>query len=262
MSEKLQLLLDKINFNKEHYSLFNGGKLVKLFIDEKNNVWNFVIHLNNVLPTNVINEFETALKTSFNTLKDIYATFEYESNDNSMVEDYFKHIIEKLDLSKMFASQKIKVEDNVLNISVLNKFEFNKLDKAKKNIDMYFKRYGFALEITIVIDDEERHIIKEAIKKETFIKVEPTKVENPIIYGNEIKSKRVISVRDIIEEEPSIVIEAYVFNVELKEIPNKDFKIAMFKLSDNTDSINAKIFTVSLYFIIVIFNNNFSHLCS
>ncbi len=243
MSEKLQLLLDKINFNKEHYSLFNGGKLVKLFIDEKNNVWNFVIHLNNVLPTNVINEFETALKTSFNTLKDIYATFEYESNDNSMVEDYFKHIIEKLDLSKMFASQKIKVEDNVLNISVLNKFEFNKLDKAKKNIDMYFKRYGFALEITIVIDDEERHIIKEAIKKETFIKVEPTKVENPIIYGNEIKSKRVISVRDIIEEEPSIVIEAYVFNVELKEIPNKDFKIAMFKLSDNTDSINAKIFT-------------------
>lgn len=245
MNEKLKTLLDKIDMNSNYYSLFDGGKISKLLIDKEHNIWNFVIHLNNVLTIDALKRFEELLTKGFDNLKAVYATFEYDENDNSLVDAYFRYILEKIDLAWMFANHKVYIENEIFHISVLNKIEFNKLDKEKHKIVTLLKRYGFSLDVKVIIDDAERNLIKEEIEKDTFIKAEPVRETNPLIFGAEIKSKHVLALREIIEEEPSVIIEAFVFAIELKEIAGKDFKIALFKLSDNTDSMNAKIFTRS-----------------
>lgn len=246
MNEKLKTLLEKINLDSKYYPLFENGKISKLLIDKEHNIWNFIIHLDNVLTIDVVSNFNASLLKSFDNLKDVYANFEYDNNDNSMIDDYFRYILEKLDLSRIFANHKTSIENGIFYIATLNKIEFNKLDKQKNKIGMLLKRYGFTLEVKVIIDDEQRNLIKEEIEKDTFIKVEPTKEINPLIIGAEIKSKRILPLREIIEEEPSVIVEAYVFAIELKEIAGKDFKIALFKLSDKTDSINGKFFTRSI----------------
>ncbi|MDD2469503.1 MAG: PolC-type DNA polymerase III [Bacilli bacterium] len=245
MDDKLKTLLDKINMDSEYYSLFDDGKFLKLYINKEHKVWNFFIHLKNILPINVLKHFEDGLVKSFVNVKDVYATFEYDSFEHEMIIEYFKYILEKINLIKMFANHKIDVEEDTLIINVLNKVEFRKLDKERERINTFLKRYGFNLDFKIVINDKERNLVKEEIEKDIVIKVEPSKEFNPLILGNEIKARRIIDLRDIIEEESSVVVEAYVFAIDLKEFPNKDFKIATFKISDTTDSLNAKFFTRS-----------------
>ncbi|HHT38536.1 MAG TPA: PolC-type DNA polymerase III [Mollicutes bacterium] len=243
MSEKLKLLLDKIGLNNEDQTFFNNGQILKLVIDKNAKIWNFIIKLDEPIDVRVIKEFEQLLSKSYSELKEVYATFEYEKNDNNKIEEYFKYILSKVNIHKMFEHHKTSFDNQILTIKVLNKIEFNKINKLKEKIEFLFKRYGFDITLNIVIDEEEQNAIKQEIDKDTFIKVEPTKEINPVIIGNEIKTKRILELRDVIEEESSVVIEAYVFASEFKEIPGKDFKIATFKLSDNTDSLNAKFFT-------------------
>ena len=243
MSEKLKLLLDKIGLNNEDQTFFNNGQILKLVIDKNAKIWNFIIKLDEPIDVRVIKEFEQLLSKSYSELKEVYATFEYEKNDNNKIEEYFKYILSKVNIYKMFEHHKTSFDNQILTIKVLNKIEFNKINKLKEKIEFLFKRYGFDITLNIVIDEEEQNAIKQEIDKDTFIKVEPTKEINPVIIGNEIKTKRILELRDVIEEESSVVIEAYVFASEFKEIPGKDFKIATFKLSDNTDSLNAKFFT-------------------
>lgn len=243
MNEKLKTLLDKIGLSEEYYSLFDGGKIAKLLIDKEHNIWNFYLDLKKPLSIEALKQFEGLLLVGFDNLKDVYATFAYEENDGSMLNEYFKYSLQKIDLDKIFSDHKYTVDSNNLTVSTLNKIELNKFDKAKSKLQALLKRYGFDYNVSAIIDDAERSLVKEEIEKDTFIKVEPTRELNPLIIGMEIKSKRIIPIKEIIEEEPSVILEAYVFASEFKEIPGKDFKIALFKISDKTDSINAKFFT-------------------
>lgn len=243
MNDKLKTLLDKIKLDNEYLPLFEKGKIKKLQIDKERNIWHFIIVIDNMLDVEVLKHFEMSLKKSFDNIKDVYVSFEYNNIDNSKVDEYYKYILDKIGLSKIFANYKTSIDNNIFKIHVLNKFELNKLDKAKHKIETLFKRSGFAFELEIIIDDEERHLIKEEIEKDTVAMGEPVKELNPVIIGNEIKTRRLLSLKDIVEEENAVVIEAYVFGMELKEIAGKDFKIATFKLSDRSNSINAKFFT-------------------
>ena len=68
------------------------------------------------------------------------------------------------------------------------------------------------------------------------------KEENPVILGDEPKGA-ITEIKDIIAEESGVTVEVYVFGVEEFESSRSAFKILTFKISDNTDSIYAKIFT-------------------
>jgi DNA polymerase-3 subunit alpha (Gram-positive type) len=243
MSEKLKLLLDKIGLESEHYSLFENGKLDKLLIDKENKTWNFVVKIKHTIDVDILKKIEALLLTSFDNLKDVYITFIYDEVDFDMFDSYFKYILEKINLDKMFANHKYVINDDTITIKVLNKIESKKIEKEKVKLENLLKRYGYNLNVSIEIDLEERNTIKEEIEKEITVTTEPVKEENPIILGTEIKSSKIVSLKDIIGEEPSVIVEVYVFGIETFESSKNDFKILTLKISDNTDSLLAKVFT-------------------
>jgi DNA polymerase-3 subunit alpha (Gram-positive type) len=243
MSEKLRVLLEKINIDEEYYSFFDNGKIVKLLIDKDNKIWNFIIRLEKMLDVEILKKFESLLFLSFDNLNDVYVTFEYDEFDSNKLDDYYKYVLSKLNLLKMFENHKYEIIDDKMIIKVLNKIEFNKINKSLANIETQLRRYGFNYEIDTLIDDEERIAVKEEIEKDIFIKVEPTKEVDPIILGTEIKSSKIISLKEIIGEEPSVIVEVFVFGIETFESSKNDFKILTLKISDNTDSLLAKVFT-------------------
>ena len=243
MSDKLKILLDKIGLDEDYYSSFENGKIEKILIDKKNKVWNIILNLEKTIDIDVLKKMEKLLKANFKDLDDVYVTFKYNNVDSSKIEEYFKYILTKVRLYNMFGNHKIDITKDVLNINVLNQMEYRKIEKGKKNIESLYERYGFDIKLKITVDDMERNAIKQEIEKDTFVKVAPTKVENPIILGNEIKTRRIIELRDIFAEESSVTVEAFVFACEFKEIAGKDFKIITLKISDKTDSLNAKFFT-------------------
>jgi DNA polymerase-3 subunit alpha (Gram-positive type) len=243
MSEKLKLLLDKIGLESDYYSLFDNGKLDKLLIDKENKSWNFVVKVKNTIAANIVKKIEELLLANFDNVNDVYMTYIYDEINYDMVEDYFKYILEKLNLNKMFASHKFIIDNDTFTIKVLNKIESNKLEKEKSKLENLFKRYGYSFNMNVEIDTIEHNTIKEEIEKEITVTAEPTKEENPIVFGTEIKSNKIVNLKDIIGEEPSVIVEAYVFGIETFESSKNDFKILTLKISDNTDSLLAKIFT-------------------
>ncbi|MFA5407851.1 MAG: PolC-type DNA polymerase III N-terminal domain-containing protein, partial [Bacilli bacterium] len=245
MNEKLKTLLDKIGLDDKYYVFFEKGKIEKLLINKEQKIWQFVIHIENILPTDVLKEFEIGLIKTFDELKDVYASFSYDNITDASADEYFKYILEKLSLSNMFSDSKTDINDSILSVHVLNKIELSKLNKEKAKMEELLRKYGFNLSISIMIDDVERNRVKASIAADTAIEVAPVKQIDPQIVGVEIKSKHVLPLRDIIEEEPSVIVEASVFAIELKEIAGKDYKIVLLKLNDRTDSLNAKFFTRS-----------------
>mgnify|MGYP006330900449 CR=1 FL=1 len=87
-----------------------------------------------------------------------------------------------------------------------------------------------------------RKEIKEEIensKTDIIVNKEP---EFKIIMGEEIKSKKITEIKDIIGEENNVTVEAYIFGIEEFVSNKSNFKILTLKISDKTDSILAKIF--------------------
>ena len=62
MDSKLELLLDKINLNKENYNFFEGGKILKIISSKDKLNWNFIIDVKDVLPIDVLKVFDNNLK--------------------------------------------------------------------------------------------------------------------------------------------------------------------------------------------------------
>ena len=58
MDDKIQILLDKINIDKNNYQYFYDAKITKIKVNSKNNSWNIFIDKEDLLPINVYEEVE------------------------------------------------------------------------------------------------------------------------------------------------------------------------------------------------------------
>ena len=122
--------------------------------------------------------------------------------------------------------------------------EANLIDSFNDEFSKYLKNLGLSeVELVPIINDEKRKEIKEEIensKTDIIVNKEP---EFKIIMGEEIKSKKITEIKDIIGEENNVTVEAYIFGIEEFVSNKSNFKILTLKISDKTDSILAKIFT-------------------
>ena len=244
MNEKLKVLLEKINLEEKNYSFFMGGKLEKLLVDKNKKTWHFFITLKEVLDVEVVNELKEKIRTTFSDLKEVFLTINYVNNNYDKIGDYLNLILKEIKLDKIYGNREYILDEGVLQLSVLNKIEEKKLNGVKDKIEKIFFDYGFKIEFNPYINDKEKDLLKEEIKNETNIKSKSkVKIENSILIGNEIKTKRIMPVNDLLINEDNVVVSGYLFAVDFREITGKDFKIILLKLNDSNDSVNAKYFT-------------------
>ncbi len=246
MHDKLKLLLDKINLKEEYYSFFNEGSLEKLKVSKNKSEWNFILRLKETLDVNVYEEINTLLKKHYKDVNNIFITFNYDVIIEEKLKDYYKHFLDKHKKSYMaLKDNNIYIEDKKIIIEVPNKMENKKLEDIIEELKNDFTLAGFKYNIEISFNEEDSKQIKKDIEKEITnnVKVEAVKKEITLIYGTESKKKKNYLIKDIVSEDNDVIVEAYVFGIDVRDISNKNLKIITIKISDNTDSIYCKIFS-------------------
>lgn len=248
MHDKLKLFLTKINLPEEYYDYFKDGKILKLKLDHTRKNGVFVIEVEKVLNDDVLSFINKNISSGFPDMESIKAEFVLRNVDYGNATSYYKKAILESTLTKpmkeLFSEKQVKMDDKTLMVDVDNIAEENILKNNIESVIRYFNQVGYKdIKIKTNINEENALKVKkeleEELKKEVIAK---PKEENPILLGDEPKGT-ITEIKDIIAEEGNVTVEAYVFGVEEFESNKSAFKILTFKISDNTDSIYAKVFT-------------------
>ena len=258
MNDKIKLLLDKINIDKENYRYFNDAKIEKIQISNKRNLCTFIIKNNKALPLNVIEELEDK-KHALDKERSILIKWKTEEKDIETYKTYFKYALKllkpHLGVTAIYEDD-IKIREERLILVADSETEYNKLEENIEIINNIYKDLGYDEEIELLLEEkkfieeetvvviEKQKEVKEEIKlvkgaKEKYIKAPK---DPNTIFGKEMKDKAV-KIETIIGETPSIVVNVKVFGKDIFESSKSDFKIITLKVTDKTDSIYCKIFT-------------------
>ncbi len=269
MHDKLKLLLDQLKYDSNNYTYFKDGNL-RINIDSKSGLHTFCFEVSSVIPVDAYVELESRLKQRFKGYN-IDILFKCENID--YLNDYFCYVLDlykdEQPLLQMFKDNKVSFNDSVLSVEVANIAEKMKINGISDSIVKYFKKFGFGnIRFEVVVNtDLNNEIVEEInneINKEVVIR-EPEPVppveekkrfvpkdykrppliidkDNPdVVIGRVIEDKP-IRMDQIGGEENNVVVDAYMYaDADIIETKT-DLKIITLKLTDNTDSIYAKIF--------------------
>lgn len=242
MDNKLVRFLDKINLDKEYYDSFLNARVENVEVDNYNSTWTIYISIDKMISVDLFNLL-CKKSSDLPLVKKVYFAFKHE--DKELLRDYTLYIFhtyqEKCPMLNAIKDEDILFNNDIINIEVSNISELNKLNDIKIKIKEFLNYMGF-LGITInpEINECKSKEVQEMIKQKDIVEVIEKK-ESPTIFGNPINGKSTI-IKNIITEVNDIIIDVYVFGMELKET-NSGYNIITYKVSDDTDSIYAKIFT-------------------
>ncbi len=247
MHDKLKLLLDKINFDSNLYSYFTDGKLDKVIINKEKAKACFIISISNTLPVSVYNFLCDNVSSTFKNefISSITIKLNVINVNYDLLGEYYKDIINKIpNINKMYLDNHIYY-DGIIKLEVLNIVEESRIKEFFSVIESMLYDAGFKDKIQIVINKERNEEIKKIIEEETKeIVIEKKEVVNNVILGSSLEDvKTNYEIKDIIGEDNNVVVECYIFGVDIFESSKSNYKILTLKISDNTDSIYCKLFT-------------------
>ena len=248
MQKKLEKLFKQIGFEDSNYNFFKDASLDKIVLYKNNNIWEFIINIDSNIPINIYNNLLEKLVSYFAVKDKIVLTVVSKSYDNQYIYEYFDNIINDLiedsDRYKVFSNRAINVDNGIINIDVYNKVEKANLIQVSNFIKEKIKRYGYDYDFNInLIENGDTDIYKEIYEDienvEFNLPVKEVKKENNFRVK---KSHEVTDIKDLIYEVDNVNIEATIFGIDLFEAKS-GYKIFTLKITDNTDSMYAKIFT-------------------
>ena len=254
MNHKLQELLASINFPEELYDDLKSCSLSKVKINEKKNNMKIILDSDNTIPLNTYLKLISYLNDFFN----IPCSLEFKTKKKSFdrLMEYFNYFTE--DDKYRYLRNKIKCNFNNYYIELNNESEKRDIDELLKEINDNLTSVGFSSLDTIINEFNRTKVNEEIIKdkdvklKETFIpEAPPTKypvrrkrvdtVEDPNVILGELITGDVREISSIKNEEENIIVDCLVFGCEGFE--SEKIKIVTLKITDNKESMYAKIFT-------------------
>ncbi len=261
MDEKIKILLDKINIDKDNYQYFSDSKLTKIKINSKNNTWNIFIEKETLLPINVLEElFEKRFNLDDKAFS-IEFIFDIKKPDINIYLDYYKYLLKELkeDLKVLeLYENSMQINEDKLQLCVGNFYEEEKLNSVLNKINAFYHKVGYKDEIAVFLHQEEGILEeiqneleniempitkkkgeKKADRQEKTYKKE-AKDPNSII-GRGIKDEP-IKIKTLLGEDNNVTVEGFVFGTDYFESAKTDFKIITLKITDYTDSIYCKVF--------------------
>ena len=261
MDEKIEILLNKINMDKEKYPYFSSCKLTKIRVHRKSATWEVFIDNNVALPLDIIKELEEKKMSLDENAKEITFIWNIENIDVNTYLSYYPFILEqvkdKLKVLEIY-SDALKIEDGFLVLVAGTEAEKTRLEECLDKINELYKHLGYKFNIDIILRHEDK--ILEEIKQDLVVKVKVRENnENSVktepkekkyhrepkdpnsVLGRGIKEEP-IKIKTLIGEDNNVVVEGYVFGTDYFESSKTDFKIITLKITDYSDSIYCKVF--------------------
>ena len=261
MDDKIEILLNKINMDKEKYPYFSSCKLTKIKVHRSTNTWEVFISTPTALPINVIEELEEKKFCLDDKAKDITFIWNVENIDVNTYASYYPYILDLLkeDLKVLeIYSEALKIEEGFLVLVATTEVEEVRLNQVLEKINTIYKHLGYKFNIEVVLRHEDN--ILEEIRQDLEVKVKiPEKKETPVseevqekkykkepkdpnsVLGRGIKEEP-IKIKTLLGEDNNVVVEGYVFGTDYFESSKTDFKIITLKITDYSDSIYCKVF--------------------
>ncbi len=246
MNDKLNLLLNQINLDKDDFKYFDGGKLEKIICNRGKTKYLFCLNLKQTLPKNLYFTFCNLMVKCFNTAESVKVDIKVESFDLEKLTDYYRYFIEDYSknapLLSIFMESKLNLDDNILSVEVGNIAEEMKFSSIKEELEKQLNYAGFKIKIKTNINKEKSLEIEKEIEKEKLKEIpKPVIKENPFIMGGEIKDTPT-KINLITFEMDNVTVEAQIFGVDFFESSKSNFKIITLKITDKSDSMYCKIF--------------------
>ena len=266
MDSKIEILLNKVNIDMEHYQYFSDAKITRIVVNKQGTIWNIFMDKDNAFPVEILEELEDkkmSLDANAKSIKIIY------NIENITIDDYLSYY--KVLLKKLKTKLKVleiyedalKIENDELIFVTSTEVEKERLSECQEEITDFYKCLGYTKPIQIEVRHEENILeeIKHELEATTIAapsqsveKKEEVKEDKPkekqyrrdpkdpnAVLGRGIKEDP-IKIKTIMGEDNNVVIEAQIFGTEYFESSKSDFKIITLKVTDFSDSIYCKVF--------------------
>lgn len=246
MNDTLVRFFNKINY--KYSENFIGTIVEKVAVNKQKETWTVYLKSPKVIPVNEMIDLINLTAKGLPDVITINIVMNYENITDEDVISYIKYFLyKKIEDNPSLSSIKdipLIIENKIINIEVISKMEENLLLDFNKELKKHLKDFNLPIiEIKPTINLEKREEIKNEIlnsKVDVIINQEP---EFKIIMGEDIKTKKITNIKDIMGEENNIVVDAFVFGTEEFVSTKSNFMILTLKISDKSDSLLAKIFT-------------------
>ncbi len=261
MNDKMEILLNKINMDKEKYPYFSSAKLTKIKVHRKTSTWEVFISIPSAVPLEIIKELEEKKNNLDEHAKEITLIWDVENIDVNTYLSYYPYVLEQvkeeLKVLEIY-SDALKIEEGFLVLIATTPVEQERLNQVLEKINTIYKHLGYKFNIEIILRHEDN--ILEEIKQDLVVKVKvpEKKEEAPVEVPKEKKFRKEakdpnsvigrgikedpIKIKTLLGEDNNVVVEGYVFGTDYFESSKTDFKIITLKITDYSDSIYCKVF--------------------
>ena len=242
MDDRVKRFFDVIKLDEKEYSFFNGSSVKKVDVDNNKREWVVYLNLDNIIPISTFKNMYD-LSQKIKDVNKVHFVFSIKNLDYSMLEDYFNYyfniLIENCPMLESMKDNIVYFDEKNIIFDVINSAEEKKINSLKSKIIKFLENMGFkGVSLTSKINEEARNNVKKMLEESSTFEIKEEK--SKLLFGSPIKGE-VTKISNIFSEENNIVIDAYVFGKDIKNIQNK-FTLVTFKLSDKTDSMYAKMF--------------------
>lgn len=265
--EKMKVLLEQIKLDQaDQKNYFEQAQLQKLEVFKQEKRWTFHFNFQQILPIEQFRLFRLKLQETFSMIAEITLLLNYEDQtiNSELMCDYWRDFIEQQqDLSPAYADHlkecQPETKDGQLLIQARNEAEATVI---KSRLTPLFKNYcqqaglpTWPLNIYVVKEQETKQIekfneqkaledkllVKKAMETKQAQQRDSANNNEPIMIGYPIKEPAV-PMNDIFEEERRVILQGYIFNVEIREL-RSGRELLMIKMTDYTDSFTIKMFS-------------------
>ena len=179
MNDKMEILLNKINMDKEKYPYFSSAKLTKIKVHRKTSTWEVFISIPSAVPLEIIKELEEKKNNLDEHAKEITFIWDVENIDVNTYLSYYPYVLEQvkeeLKVLEIY-SDALKIEEGFLVLIATTPVEQERLNQVLEKINTIYKHLGYKFNIEIILRHEDN--ILEEIKQDLVVKVKvPEKKE-------------------------------------------------------------------------------------
>lgn len=267
--EKLQILLTHIGMPAQFIPEFQDGKIEEVIVMKQTKTWQFHFSLQSGLSIEALATFEGKLATCFQNLCQVDLYYKWHQLEESAVSKFIMYILQTaVRQAPMF---QFVVEQNCLAIEKDRCIVYLK-DETQMAcfqntvlpiIENLCNRYGVGhLQVMVKLSEAEQESMDDfyaqrAIEDQQHVadmlkQLEESQAQigsdngeslpDRLMIGHDLSRLEASPIQSIVEEESSKVVQGYIFAAEARLLKNGK-SLLIFKITDYTDSISAKIFS-------------------
>lgn len=224
---------------------YENLKLDKVILRKSEEVFNVYLSSDVVLEPESVLTLHQYAKNGINKSANCSVFIEYNNVTDEDIKKTFGYVFDKfIDKKPSLVGLKnteITVDDDIIIVDVDTKVAEQIILDNVKYLVKEMSKLGFEdVNITTRLNEEKNALIKEEMKGSHAEEKIVVKEENPVFIGKHIDGE-LTPIDDIISDVKNIIVEAFIFG-EIVTLEKETINIATLKISDNSNSMLAKIF--------------------